>query len=59
MNRYVGVEGAHFSRPAITADKDANAYVVGFVVSNLETKFNMSAAYVTIKKGEGDVSFSF
>jgi hypothetical protein len=50
MERYVGVEGAHFSRPAITADKKANAYIVGFLVSNLTSKFNMTAAYVTVKR---------
>jgi hypothetical protein len=52
-NRYVGVEGAHFGRPAITADKVGNAYIVGFLVSNLSRRFNQSAAYVSIKKGKG------
>lgn len=51
----MGVNGAHFGRPAITADKDANAYIVGFIVSNLARPFNQSAAYFTINKGVGTV----
>jgi hypothetical protein len=58
-SRYVAVKGAHFGRPAITADKDANAYIVGFVVSDLSTPFNQSAAYLTIKKGVGGTTSFF
>ncbi len=49
----MAVKGAHFGRPAITADKDANAYIVGFLVSDLSNPISQSAAYTIEKKGIG------
>jgi heme-binding NEAT domain protein len=57
-SRYVAVKGAHFGRPAITADKDANAYIVGFLVSDLSNPISQSAAYTIVKKGVGGLHSS-
>jgi hypothetical protein len=56
----VVAEDVAFSRPAITADKNGNAYVVGFIVSNTATPpYYPSAAYTTIKNGTGGTSVFF
>eukprot|EP00884_Botryococcus_braunii_P006569 jgi/Botrbrau1/15913/Bobra.40_1s0095.1 len=47
---YVGVAGANFARPALTANGNGNAYMVGFVVG---PNLRMSAAFVPIYKGKG------